>query len=142
MKKVIRYLVAGRLIENYRKALKLSKYIKEVNKLLNTLHIPKKNYNDYVNGEGYIQLTLKEVNNFFQMYGKLIKKFESNKTVKEYSKTVEGLKGFIGRYLSDNNSPAYILWDIANRIDDNYRLWGQQYYRKHPEEAKDVRINK
>ena len=84
----------------------------------------------FSNGEGYIQLTEETHGRFSQAVFALIKKKHPG-AAKEY--TIDNQ--WLGRVLSDNESPLYRLWCLVWAIDGQHRLWGQRYYRDHPEEG-------
>jgi hypothetical protein len=48
----------------------------------------------------------------------------------------------VGRYISDSGTKAFnsVCYKLSC-IDDQYRMWGQIYYRLNPHEATDRRLN-
>lgn len=83
---------------------------------------------EYANGSGYIQLSIATHAKFLLRYRDMVEAtvpnllhhFDSNPS------------GFIGRYLDDMHSPAYILWGRMACIDGKLRMWGQPYFVRNP----------
>ena len=43
--------------------------------------------------------------------------------------------GILGRYLNDENSTLYGYWCRLSNCDEQYREWGQGYFRLNPNES-------
>lgn len=99
------------------------------------LILPKKlDTTDFANGGGYIQITPKTKDAFFKAYRQAVQYCHPS----EITRFDQNPTGFIGRVLSDSDSPIYRLYTLAAQIDGAGRLWGQPYFATHPSEGKQV----
>lgn len=79
----------------------------------------------FANGEGYIQHDRDTVTAVHR------------DLMRHFADTGYGF-GFLGRYLSDNDSPYYVVWSRLSCIDELGREWGQPYYALNPHKGKQV----
>lgn len=94
---------------------------------------------NFVNGDGYYQLSAEQVRQFDFAFVEAVKEFVpdlfnyfvvDNKpfNIKSY---------YVGRYLDDNGSILYKSLMLRYTIDDKFRRWGQPYYAINPGTGKD-----
>ena len=108
--------------------------IKKLNKILCKKPVDKDC--SFANGSGYIQHT---VQNFISESCKALKVYEGKDPAKRWK---ENPRGWVGRYLCDGGSEFAALWSRISCIDPLNREWGQPYYVLHPNEAKQIQLNK
>jgi hypothetical protein len=90
----------------------------------------------FANGSGYLQCDSKKIerakNELLRMANVYFKPQGSFTT----------FNGLVGRYISDGGPKLMNeVYNYLNCIDDQYRMWGQPYFRFHPDQAKMVRLN-
>lgn len=143
MKKVEMYQAEdGSLHTSKVKACKKESILKEVKKLLKLLgedKVIKANLGcNFVNGDGYFQLSKEEVDLFDQLFFELIKRFEP--WILDEYKELSIRSYVLGRCLDDSNSPLYGSLITRLCVDSQYRRWGQIYFANNPKEAKQMRL--
>lgn len=88
----------------------------------------------FANGEGYYQLTAKDVEEFDCQFPATLKKFE------KFEKWALSSGSLIGRRLSDLNSVFYGVWGLRQCVDKRNRRWGQPYFALNPSEGKQIEL--
>lgn len=90
---------------------------------------------DFGNGKGYIQqdqLIVDTAKTKLLSLGR--KLYKSAENASFYG---------IGRWFDDSgNSALYHAWGRLSNCDSQYREWGQMYYALHPEQGKQIQLNK
>ncbi len=88
--------------------------------------------NEIPTGE-YIQLTLRQYDNFKRAFDDVLKTCHPDLVERNTEQYVRG--GFLGRLLNDYDSPVYNLWWLLGCVDDKLRMYNQHYYANHPLET-------
>lgn len=138
MREVKRYQSTdGRLFLTEGEAIKHDSLLERIKDALSIIYF--EDTTEFVNGRGYYQFSAMQVNRFKAALGALIKEYMDIDTYTLYEKCPTG---FVGRVLSDSDTPLYALWCVLIRIDDDNKLWGQPYYRNNPSAAVHIQLNK
>lgn len=86
-----------------------------------------KHFDTTISSGEFIQRTEREVKNLISDTYDLLIKFHSKES-EIANRWKKDPRGFVGRFLSDGNDPAYHLYGIVISIDKNNRQWQQPYY--------------
>jgi hypothetical protein len=89
---------------------------------------------DFVNGSGYIQLSIATHATFLLKFREIIEE-DMPGQLEMFDRNPGGM---IGRYLDDAGHPAYSLWQKVASMDGKLRLWGQPYFGANPDKGQQV----
>ena len=134
MKRVIRYKTSdGKLFKSKKNAQKHEQIVEDAESAIRLI-LPKRfDTLAFTNGEGFLKV------------GEVVRQEFYARCYQHFDKFHElGSLPFqgAGRILQDSGSPSYQLWEVAQRIDSQNRLWGQPYFAINPKAGKQVQLNK
>lgn len=139
MKKVQMYqLDDGSLFKSLRSARARDKEMKAVQKLMKLLggHIREEGCS-FSNGEGYYEIDPKRVVDYDLGFVNLVEIYLPKLADQFHEKKIpiSALNPYVGRYLSDSDTPLYGLVSLRMCIDKYNRRWGQPYFALNPNEG-------
>lgn len=109
-----------------RKTLAVSKHVEMIMERL------PKTPKEFSNGAGYLQHT----SDVFEC------KHEFHELMKDFYCVDDLSFPMIGRYADDGGQNSFMrAWSRFMCVDDKLREWDQQYYKIHPDDAKQIKLN-